>query len=103
MVRDDAPTDTASTDARREQSLAFALLVMGFCLTALFGQLDPDGVVHADDLTHFLIAKWAWHWPTYLLNDWGRPGFTALYFLPAKLGWPACRALSAILSAATAW
>ncbi|OQZ07295.1 MAG: hypothetical protein B6D36_00615, partial [Planctomycetes bacterium UTPLA1] len=36
-------------------------------------------------------------------NDWGRPGFTALYALPASLGWGACRIFSAALTAASAY
>jgi hypothetical protein len=103
MVRGDNETITVSDQLRTDLRAASACLAVGFVVTTVFGQLDPLGVVHADDLTHFLIAKWAWRWPAYLLNDWGRPGFSTLYFLPAGLGWPAARLLSAILSAASAW
>jgi len=64
---------------------------------------SPEGLHHFDDLTHYQFARWAWRWPAYLLDAWGRPGFTAAYFLPAALGWTACRLLSAVLTAATAW
>ncbi len=83
--------------------MAGALLLVGFALTAACGVLSGDGLLHMDDLTHFLYAKWSWQWPSYLLDEWGRPGFTALYALPAKFGWDACRFLSMILSAAAAW
>lgn len=89
--------------ARRDRRRAAILLALGFCLTIACGRVHPDGLVHFDDLTHYLIARWAWTWPSYLLNDWGRPGFTIPYFLPAALGWPACKILSAILHAAAAW
>ncbi|HKQ49597.1 MAG TPA: hypothetical protein VJZ71_16110 [Phycisphaerae bacterium] len=85
-----------------ERALALALAGIGFALSAIFALRDPDGIVQFDDLTHYLYARWAWTWPAYLLDDWGRPGFTALYFLPAGLSWAACRILSCALSAGAA-
>lgn len=99
----DAAAVPQSFDAARDDRRAAWLCAAGLLITAFFGWTSPDGLYHFDDLTHFLYAKWSWHWPAYLLNDWGRPGFTALYALPAKFGWPMCRALSAILSAFAAW
>ena len=87
----------------REAGIAAGLVVLGLAITAACALLSPEGVHQFDDLTHYLYAKWAWRWPAYLLDDWGRPGFTVLYFLPAGLGWPACRILSAVLTAAAAW
>ncbi len=87
----------------REDRLAAVLVATGLVVSAVFGGLSPEGVVHFDDLTHYLFARWAWTWPTYLLDDWGKPGFTVLYFLPAGVGWPMCRVLSAILTAWSAW
>jgi len=84
-------------------SLAGCLAASGLGVSILFGLLSPEGILHFDDLTHYLYAKWAWQWPAYLLDDWGRPGFTALYFFPAKIGWQSCRLLSAVLTAASAW
>lgn len=83
--------------------IAAGLVLVGLALSATGGLLSPNGVVQFDDLTHYLYAKWAWRWPSYLLDNWGRPGFTAIYFLPAGWGWPACRLLSAILTAGSAW
>lgn len=87
----------------RETRIAAMLTAAGLVLTSALALLSPEGVHHFDDLTHFLYAKWSWQCPAYLLDEWGRPGCTALYFLPAAMGWPACRLLSAILSAASAW
>lgn len=56
-----------------------------------------------DDLTHWLIARRAFDDPWYLLDVWGRPGFTILHALPARLGWRGCQMLSAVLSIACAW
>lgn len=82
--------------------LPVALAATCFLISAAFGLSLRDGLLQFDDLTHYLFARWAWTWPSYLLDDWGRPGFTTLYFLPAGLGWTACRTLSAFLSAISA-
>lgn len=49
-----------------------------------------DGVYHDDDLTHYLMARWSWTDPVYLLHDWGRPGFTIPYAAVAWVGDYAC-------------
>ncbi len=103
MILADSRESVTDPAAPRDRRLAAILLVLGFGLTVACGRVHPDGLVHFDDLTHYLFAKWAWTWPSYLLNDWGRPGFTIPYFLPAALGWPACRVLSAVIHAAAAW
>ena len=102
-VNDNNLSGVVALPRARDDRLAAWLCAAGLLITAFFGWISPDGLYHFDDLTHFLYAKWSWRWPAYLLNDWGRPGFTALYALPAKFGWPMCRALSAILSAFAAW
>lgn len=89
--------------SREETPLALFLLVLGLAASIAGGYLSRDGIFHYDDLTHYLYAKWSWQIPAYLLDDWGRPGFTILYFLPAKISWTACRVWSAILSGAAAW
>lgn len=103
MILAESHDVVTASPAPRDRRLAAILLTLGFCLTVACGRVHLDGLVHFDDLTHYLFAKWAWTWPSYLINDWGRPGFTIPYFLPAALGWPACKVLSAILHAATAW
>lgn len=97
-------TQPALTIPRNDtRILMYSLAAASFIVSAIFGILSaPDGLLQFDDLTHYLFARWAWTWPAYLLDDWGRPGFTALYFLPAGIGWTACRLLSALLSAASA-
>jgi len=92
------------TSADRTRSLtAFVLTVTGAAMTGACAIANPESLHHFDDLTHYLFAKWAWIWPTYLIDEWGRPGFTVLYFLPAGLSWTACRLLSTALTAASAW
>src|SRR5262245_36703971 len=82
--------------------IALVCIGVGFVTSAIYARLSTGGY-QLDDLTHFLIAKWAWRYPSFLLFDWGRPGFTIAYFLPSALGWNAARITTAVLSAATAW
>ncbi|MCG3126522.1 MAG: hypothetical protein CHACPFDD_01358 [Phycisphaerae bacterium] len=94
----------AARVASRRASDLFALLatLAGLGLSIRMAWAS-DGVYHDDDLTHLQMARWAWQYPEYLLNDWGRPGFTLLYALPAQPGWLAARAFSGLLTALTAW
>lgn len=95
----------------RVESPPAARLATPFALLGVFGGLAlsiamaslSDGVHHDDDLTHLQIARWSSTWPQNLLHDWGRPGFTVLYALPAQFGWLAARVFSGLLTAATAW
>ncbi len=95
----DALAPGRDTDRR----LTVVAALAGLAVSAGMSLSHPEGAVHADDVTHYLYARWAWSYPSYLLDEWGRPGFTALYFLPAWLGWPACRLLSASLTAGSAY
>jgi hypothetical protein len=93
--------------ARPQVRRAVLLLALFFVVSILAG-IFSQGVYHEDDLYHFLMARWARHDPRYLLDSWGRPGFTVLYSTVAWVG-RSCdslqlaRALSAVVSAATAW
>jgi len=84
----------------------WCVVASGLLLTATFGLLS-DGAHHDDDLTHFLMARWARWFPGYLLHLWGRPGFTLPVSLVAwigspALGWHLARLLSAVVTAASA-
>ncbi len=97
-------SENLSRGADDQGQVRTAAALTAVCLAAsVVCGLRSDGVHHFDDLTHLLFAKWAADYPAYLVHDWGRPGFTVLYFLPAQLGWPAARVFSALLSAAAAW
>ncbi len=85
---------------------AAIVLTLGL-LCAIFA-LASDGIHEDDDLWHFLMARSAWTHPAYLLDVWGRPGFTLPHALVAPLGsmafgFAACRVLSAILFTLSAW
>jgi len=83
--------------------LAFGLTALGFAGACVCALMAGDAYYHLDDVTHFLYAKWAWQWPRYLIDGWGRPGFTVAYWLPAAAGWTACRVWSCLLTAGGAW
>ena len=101
--RDESLSTRTQRDAAvQDIGIAVVLAGAGLMTSIAFGLISPEGIYHYDDLTHYLFAKWAWKWPAYLLHSWGRPGFTVLYFLPAELGWWACRVLSAVLTAISA-
>ncbi|MGE0481285.1 MAG: hypothetical protein AB7Q17_12515 [Phycisphaerae bacterium] len=84
--------------------MIFALIatLAGLALSLWMAALS-DGVHHDDDLVHLLYARWSFDYPAYLLHEWGRPGFTVLYAIPAQFGWFASRAFSGVLTALTAW
>ena len=67
---------------------AAAFTLLGLVLSITMGVLS-DGTHQDDDLTHYQMARWAWHYPAYLLDNWGRPGFTIPYAPAAGLGWGA--------------
>ncbi len=85
-----------------DRTLAGLCCLVGLGVSFLLAACS-DGIHQDDDLTHWLFAKWAWRSPAYLVNEWGRPGFTLLQVLPAQAGWLASRCLSGVLSALAAW
>lgn len=77
-----------------------------FILTAALG-LASQGVYQDDDLTHFLFARWAKWFPSYLLHVWGRPGLTVPLSTVSGIGnvdsaWHNARLLSAVVTAMSA-
>ncbi len=86
----------------RDRRVAVVGVFAGLLIAGIFAFLST-GTYHDDDLTHLQMARWSWIWPHYLLDDWGRPGFTVLYAVPALLGPLPARLLSALLTALTAW
>ncbi|QOJ02384.1 MAG: hypothetical protein HRU71_02315 [Planctomycetia bacterium] len=98
------PADT-STDFR-DRFRTRTVLASALLGTILLGAWS-DGAYHDDDLTHFLMARWAAVFPGYLLNIWGRPGFTipaaaVAWIGSPETGWHAVRVLSALVTAASA-
>jgi len=84
------------------RAFAVGIVVAAFLSTVALGWFS-EGTHHADDITHHLMARWAWRDGRFLLDNWGRPGFTILYFPLAWTGMFGSRLTSALLSAAAAW
>lgn len=106
-MRDNQPPISVDDPSAWQDRAAAALTLAGLAASVVLATLSEGGH-HDDDLTHYLFARWAGRWPAYLLHTWGRSGFTVLYALPAQIGspqtgWLACRLLSGVLAAATAW
>jgi hypothetical protein len=77
-------------------------------LSALLGLLfvgnimrHSPGVATDDEIGHFVICRDAWHYPSLIVNIWGRMLYTLLYMVPARLGWEGARFFSLLLAAAT--
>lgn len=98
------PNGTAEDHPNR---LILPCLACGLLLSLVLGW-RTEGVCQDDDLTHFLMARWAAWYPGYLLHIWGRPGATvptaAIAWLPNEaVAWHLARVLSALMTAAGAW
>lgn len=99
-IAPDKPTDDLD---RFRTRVVLAVALFG---TILLGAWS-DGAYHDDDLTHYLMARWSAVFPGYLLNIWGRPGFTipaaaVAWIGSPQAGWHAVRILSAFVTAASA-
>jgi hypothetical protein len=92
-----------SSDTPRQPLDRVAVLTLlaglGFALTMA---ALSDGAYHDDGVAHYLYARWAWNHVFYLVDPWGRPGLTILLFLPAGIGWAACKGMMAVVSIAAA-
>ncbi len=78
------------------------IVIVGLLFSITFGYFST-GTWQWDELCRFLMARWAWKYPTYFLHDWAHPGVVAAYFLPTQLGWGAARVFSALVSGIAAW
>lgn len=90
------------TPASQNRLVVFCC-VAGFCFSAALAVQSDAGEGDYDDLEHYLRAAWSFRDARYLLDEWGRPGFTALYAFPARFGWLAARLYSGALSSLAAY
>ncbi len=89
-----------------EKRAVWLALLPCFVITVVLG-LASNGVHQDDDLAHFLMARWSWWFPEYLLHFWGRPGLTlplaaVTVFDDPAWSWHAGRLLSACVTAIAA-
>lgn len=103
----EAKSEAVAGSVRRRNRLIVWISTLVFVTLGLTFGLLSNGVHHDDDLTHFMFARWAWTFPGYLVNVWGRPGFTVPVSLVAGLGdretaWHLARGLSTVVTMAGA-
>ena len=68
-----------------------------FALAAVVLALRSHGAYNDDDLDHYFMAAASLRDPRFLVDYWGRAGFTTLYALPAQFGWTATRLFTLLL------
>ncbi|MDQ6830974.1 MAG: hypothetical protein M3081_19090 [Gemmatimonadota bacterium] len=87
---------------RSDNRVAIAWLATFVALGVALALLYPDSY-QQDGGVHFLFARDAW-WNHLLLVDvWGRPAFTLLYAIPARLGYLPAKLTTVLICAITAW
>jgi hypothetical protein len=59
--------------------------VIVFAALSVFFAIRSDGFLEADGCTHYIYARWAFTYPIYFVDIWGRPLKTALYAPAANL------------------
>lgn len=101
-------TGLTQNDAQKQPWLLWLVVIAPMVFYACWQAAASDGVYHDDDLMHYLMARWSWHDPVFLLHDWGRPGFTVPYALVAwvgdfEQGFQASRFFTVAIAAASAF
>jgi len=79
----------------------FVVHAVVFVAAAIVIALLSSGAYNDDDLDHFFMAASAFRHPEFFVDYWGRAGFTALYSLPAQLGWNGARFFTVVLTLIT--
>lgn len=86
-----------SSSTTRPDRIELGLHFFVFALAAIVLTLRSHGAYNDDDLDHFFIAAASLKKPEFLVDYWGRAGFTTLYALPAQFGWTATRLFTLLL------
>lgn len=81
---------------------AFSIIFF-FCIVWLVVGAKSSELYSDDDLSHFMMARYAPHHPLLFLDIWGRPVFTILYSLGSQLGIMGARATSAVIGGIVCW
>lgn len=93
-----SPSHERTPGAWRAYAWLAAFAIGGVALALLY----PDSY-QQDGGTHFLFARDSWWNHTLLVDVWGRPLFTVLYALPARMGYLPAKLLTVAICVATAW
>ena len=87
-------------DPRTTRRLAVLTFLAGLGWAAVMLWRSPGAPTH-DEIAHYLIARHAWTDPLFILNVWGRVGYTLVFMPAAAVSWPASRVFALGLSCLT--
>lgn len=81
-----------------------ASLIAIFTIASITSGLISEGFLEADGCTHYLYARFAFEYPVYLVDTWGRP-FKTLWYAPAAtlFGLHGVRVWSCVTALIVAW
>jgi hypothetical protein len=82
---------------------ASAAVAALFVALALVWGLQSTAFQEADEVTHYSLSRWLFHYPQLAVDIWGRPVVSLFYALPAQLGPTAARLSSIVLGLVVAW
>ncbi|MFW6065768.1 MAG: hypothetical protein ACOC9S_03020 [Planctomycetota bacterium] len=103
MTHQTPTTANVTNGSRRCRNTAAVLTLLGL-VVSLSLTAASDGFYQDDDACHYLFARASWQDAGTALHWWARPGHNIPMMFAARLGGlPACRVLSAIMTALTAW
>ena len=83
----------------------YPLIILGaiLILVVILSVLSEGYYGGADNITHYLIAHWAFKYPPLFLNAWGRPLYTIVAAPFAQFGLQGAKLLNILLGLSTAW
>ncbi len=86
------------------EKLAMVIAVLLFASLSIWQAIASEGFLEADGCTHYMYARWAFEYPVYFVDIWGRPFKTALYApAAAAAGLIGVRLTSLVVAIATAF
>ena len=88
------------SDERRIVLLGLVILGILFLIIAAITNCSAGG---ADNYAHFNIARWAFRYPHFFLDHWGKPVFTILIAPFTQMGFYGARLFNIIAGLSAAW
>jgi hypothetical protein len=93
--------DGAPAQLSRIYQGVFWISFVGGWLWTIYLLWHSPGALTQDEIGHFVIARDAWHFPSLILNNWGRTGNTLVYMVPVLFGLTATRVAATLIAAVT--
>jgi hypothetical protein len=86
---------------KKERSLLYIILISFLVFFAGLVFLGNGAYGGADNIAHFRIARYAFHYPRLFFDHWGKPVFTTLMAPAAQFGFKATQILNIIIGLVT--